>query len=41
VLKETLAACSDTAVSAQLFSALAKQGFEEVRRVMDGWLYPG
>lgn len=37
VLKETLAACADTAVTAQLFSAHAKQGFEEARAVMDGW----
>src|SRR3984885_12537834 len=28
VLRETAAACSDTAVTAQLFSAHAKQGFE-------------
>jgi len=38
VLKETLSACSDTAVTAQLFSAHAKQGIEEARRVMQGWL---
>jgi GTP-binding protein len=38
VLKETLEACADTAVSAQLFSAHAKQGFEEAREVMDRWL---
>jgi GTP-binding protein len=38
VIKETLSACSDTAVTAQLFSAHAKQGIEEARRVMQGWL---
>jgi GTP-binding protein len=38
VLKETLAACSDTSVSAQLFSAHAKQGIDEAREVMQGWL---
>ncbi len=38
VLRETIAACADTAVTAQLFSAHAKQGFEEARGVMDRWL---
>jgi GTP-binding protein len=38
VLKETRAACSDTAVTAQLFSAYASQGLEEARGVMDRWL---
>jgi GTP-binding protein len=38
VLRETVAACSDTSVTAQLFSAHAKQGFEEARQVMDRWL---
>jgi GTP-binding protein len=38
VLRETKTACADTAVTVQLFSALAKQGFEEARGVMDGWL---
>jgi len=38
VLKETAAACGDTAVTAQLFSAPAKTGFEEARQVMDRWL---
>jgi GTP-binding protein len=38
VLKETLSACSDTAVTAQLFSAHAKDGIEEARRKMQGWL---
>jgi len=38
VLKETAAACSDTAVTAQLFSAPAKTGFDEARAVMDRWL---
>jgi GTP-binding protein len=38
VLRETRTACSDTAVTAQLFSAHAKDGLEEARRVLDGWL---
>jgi GTP-binding protein len=38
VLRETQAACSDTAVTAQLFSAHAKEGFEAVSAVMDRWL---
>jgi GTP-binding protein len=38
VLRETTAACSDTSVTAQLFSAHKKQGFEEARQVMDRWL---
>ena len=38
VLRETQAACSDTAVTAQLFSAHAKEGLDEVRAVMDRWL---
>ena len=38
VLRETRAACSDTAVTAQLFSALKKQGLDEARQVMDRWL---
>jgi len=38
VLKETRAACSDTAVTAQLFSAHDRKGFEEARAVMDRWL---
>src|ERR1700685_3924656 len=38
VLRETRAACSDTAVTAQLFSAHAKQGMEEARQGLDGWL---
>ncbi len=38
VLKETKAACSDTAVTAQLFSAHAKQGVDEARKVVDRWL---
>jgi GTP-binding protein len=38
VLRETAAACSDTPVTAQLFSAPGKQGFEEARLVMDRWL---
>src|SRR5579859_1643773 len=38
VLRETTAACSDTSVTAQLFSAHSSQGLEEARRVMDRWL---
>jgi len=38
VLRETAAACSDTTVSAQLFSAHDKTGIDEARRVMDRWL---
>jgi GTP-binding protein len=38
VLRETVAACSDTSVTAQLFSAHANEGFDEARRVMDRWL---
>jgi GTP-binding protein len=38
VLKEAKEACSDTAVTAQLFSAHAKVGLEEARSVMDRWL---
>jgi GTP-binding protein len=38
VLRDTGAACSDTAVTAQLFSANAGQGLEEARDVMKGWL---
>jgi GTP-binding protein len=38
VLRETMAACADTAVTAQLFSAHSKQGFEDARGVMDRWL---
>src|ERR1700722_15009638 len=37
VLQETKTACGDTAVTAQLFSAHAKQGFDEARGVMDRW----
>ena len=37
VLRETKTACGDTAVTAQLFSAHAKHGLEEARRVMEGW----
>jgi len=39
VLRETRAACEDTTVTAQLFSAHAKEGFEEARSVMDRWLH--
>jgi GTP-binding protein len=38
VLRETQDACSDTAVTAQLFSGHARQGVEEARSVMDRWL---
>lgn len=38
VLRETQAACSDTAVTVQLFSALKKQGIEAARATMDGWV---
>ncbi|HEX4153351.1 MAG TPA: ribosome biogenesis GTP-binding protein YihA/YsxC [Steroidobacteraceae bacterium] len=38
VLKETHDACADAAVTAQLFSAHARQGIEQARAVMDGWL---
>jgi GTP-binding protein len=38
VLRETIEACADTSVTAQLFSAHAKQGFEDARQVMDRWL---
>jgi GTP-binding protein len=40
VLRETREACSDTAVTAQLFSAHSKQGFDEARGVMERWLAP-
>ena len=38
VLNETQAACSDTAVTAQLFSAHAHTGLDAARAVMDRWL---
>ena len=38
VLLETKAACEDTSVTAQLFSAHSKLGFDEARSVMDAWL---
>lgn len=38
VLKETRAACSDTEVGVQLFSAHADTGTEEARAVVTGWL---
>jgi GTP-binding protein len=38
VLRDTRAACSDTAVTAQLFSAHAGQGLEEARSVLERWL---
>jgi len=41
VLKETQAACSDTAVTAQLFSAHARLGLDVAREVMQSWLDEG
>jgi len=41
VLKETEEAISDTAVTAQLFSARAKHGLEEARSVMEHWFAGG
>lgn len=38
VLKETVEACANTAVTAQLFSAHSKQGIDAARAVMDRWL---
>ena len=38
VLRETRTACSDTAVTAQLFSAHAKLGIEEARTKLAAWL---
>jgi GTP-binding protein len=38
VLEETQTACSDTAVTAQLFSAHAHTGLDAARAVMDRWL---
>jgi len=38
VLKETQAACSDTAVTVQLFSAHARTGLDAARDVMRRWL---
>jgi GTP-binding protein len=38
VLQETKTACEDTQVTAQLFSAHSKDGVDEAREVMDGWL---
>ena len=38
VLKETAAACADTSVTAQLFSAHTKLGFDEARRILDSWM---
>jgi GTP-binding protein len=38
VLRETREACSDAAVTAQLFSAHARDGVTEARAVMDSWL---
>src|ERR1700691_5800558 len=41
VLRETREACSDTSVTAQLFSAHDKEGIDEGRQVMDLWLQEG
>jgi GTP-binding protein len=41
VLRETEEACSDTEVTAQLFSSHARQGIEQAREVLDGWLADG
>jgi GTP-binding protein len=41
ILRGTAEACSDTAVTSQLFSAHAKKGIEEARDVMNAWLAPG
>ena len=38
VLRETRAACSDTSITAQLFSAHARSGLETAREVMHRWL---
>jgi GTP-binding protein len=38
VLRETRAACSDTAVTAQLFSAHARTGIDLAREVLQRWL---
>ena len=38
VLRGTAEACSDTAVSSQLFSAHSKKGVAEAREVMNRWL---
>jgi GTP-binding protein len=38
VLRETVAACSDTSVTVQLFSAPQAEGLDEAREVMDRWL---
>ena len=38
VLRETVAACSDTSVTTQLFSATHAEGLDEAREVMDRWL---
>jgi GTP-binding protein len=37
VLRETTRACAATPVSAQLFSAHARQGLDEARALLDGW----
>jgi GTP-binding protein len=38
VLRETMAACADAAVTVQLFSAHENDGIDEAREVMDRWL---
>jgi hypothetical protein len=37
VLRETAAACTDAAVTSQLFSAHDGRGIEEARGVLDRW----
>jgi GTP-binding protein EngB required for normal cell division len=38
VLAQTLSACGDVPVTAQLFSAHNRDGLDEARAVMDRWL---
>jgi GTP-binding protein len=38
VLRETRTACSDTSITAQLFSAHSRSGLDTAREVMDRWL---
>jgi GTP-binding protein len=38
VLRDTVESCSDTSVTAQLFSAHNKEGLDEAREVMDRWV---
>lgn len=41
VLRDTQAACADSAVTCQLFSAHAKLGIAEAQAVLDGWILGG